>query len=89
MPLYQIYLSKQAGKYITNMNKKQANNLIQQIKDLKNHPFYKQHHDIAKLKGRKNYYRIRIGDIRIIYKIIQENKEIYIEKIDQREKVYK
>lgn len=47
------------------------------------------HYDIAKLKGRKSYYRIRVGDLRIIFNVFEEEKEIYIEKIDYRSKIYK
>ncbi len=89
MPVYQVLLSKQAEKFIKNLNKKQARGIIQDITDLKNHPFYTIKHDIAKLKGRKNYYRIRVGTLRVIYKILEEEKEIYVEKIDSRGKIYK
>ena len=89
MPVYQIFLSRQAEKLIKNQNKEQAKRIIQTVTDLKNHPFYTIRHDTAKLKGRKDYYRIRVGALRIIYKIFEEEKEIYIEKIDTRGKVYK
>jgi mRNA interferase RelE/StbE len=89
LPAYQIYLSRQAEKYIKELDKKQGKRIIQTITDLKNHPFYTIRHDTAKLKGRKDYYRIRVGALRIIYKIFEEEKEIYIEKIDTRGKVYK
>ena len=46
-------------------------------------------HDLAKLKGRKGYYRIRIGDLRVIFRVFEKEKEIYIEKIDHRGKIYK
>ncbi len=86
---YQVFLSRQAEKFITNLDKKLAKRIIQEIRDLQNYPFYTRRHDIARLKGRKNYFRIRIGNLRIVYKIFEKEKEIYVEKINHRGKIYK
>jgi mRNA-degrading endonuclease RelE of RelBE toxin-antitoxin system len=51
-------------------------------------PFFTAPHDLAKLKGRKGYYRIRIGELRIIFKVDKEPKKIYIEEIGYRKKIY-
>ncbi len=89
MPGYQVFLSRQAEKFIQNLDKKQAKRIFQEIRDLQNHPFYTRRHDIARLQGRKNYFRIRIGNLRIVYKIFEKEKEIYVEKINRRGKIYK
>jgi len=89
MPGYHLLLSRQAHRYITSLSKQKAKRITQEIGDLRNYPFFIMHHDIAKLKGRKNYYRIRVGDLRIIFRVFEEEKEIYIEKIDHRSKIYK
>lgn len=89
MPGYQVFLSRQADRFIRDIDKKQAKRIIQEIRDLQNHPFYTRRHDISRLKGRKNYFRIRIGNLRIVYKIFEKEKEIYVEKIDRRGKIYK
>ena len=45
--------------------------------------------NIKKLKGHNNIFRVRRGDIRIIYRL-DENQEIYILTIDRRnEDTYK
>jgi mRNA interferase RelE/StbE len=89
MPNYRLLLSKQAYRFITSLNKQLASRVTQDIGDLRNFPFFTIPHDLAKLKGKKGYYRIRIGDLRIIFKVIEKEKEIYIEKVDRREKIYK
>jgi mRNA interferase RelE/StbE len=89
MPGYYLLLSRQAHRYITGLSKQKAKRITQEIGDLRYYPFFTMHHDIAKLKGRKNYYRIRVGDLRIIFRVFEEEKEIYIEKIDHRSKIYK
>ncbi len=46
--------------------------------------------DLRKLVGNwKGYYRIRIGQIRVIFKVFKEDREIYVEKIDFRGSIYK
>ena len=45
--------------------------------------------DIKKLKGRNDIFRVRKGELRIIYRL-SENKEIYIMAVERRsEKTYK
>ncbi len=45
-------------------------------------------HDLAKLEGRKNTYRIRLGDLRIIYQL-QERDTLLIMRVAPRGKAYK
>jgi len=46
--------------------------------------------NLKKLVGNwKGYYRIRIGKIRVIFDVSKENREIFVEKVDHRGKVYK
>ena len=78
-----------AHRFITGLNRRRARRVTQEIGDLRNYPFFAMPHDLAKLKGRKGYYRIRIGDLRVIFRVFEEEKEIYIEKIDHRGKIYK
>ncbi len=44
--------------------------------------------DIKRLKG-YDLYRMRVGNIRIIYSIMEEIKVINIENIDNRGDIYK
>jgi len=46
--------------------------------------------DLKKLVGDwAGYYRLRKGDIRIIFAINKQEKALYVEKVDLRGKVYK
>ena len=46
--------------------------------------------NLKKLVGNwEGYYRIRIGKMRLIFKVHKENKEIFVEKVDYRGDVYK
>lgn len=46
--------------------------------------------DLRKLTGDwEGYYRIRIGNIRIIFDISKESRVIFVKKVDHRGDVYK
>ncbi|MBC2698089.1 MAG: type II toxin-antitoxin system RelE/ParE family toxin [ANME-2 cluster archaeon] len=40
------------------------------------------------MKGEKDVYRIRIGDFRVLYRIIPEDDIILFFKLDKRSRVY-
>lgn len=88
MSRYQVILSSRADKFISELDEKLRHRMIEEISDLENFPFFTKPHDIAKLKGRKGYYRIRIGKLRTIFKVNKDQRTIYIQKIGYRKKVY-
>jgi mRNA interferase RelE/StbE len=88
MTRYRVLLSKKADKFLGEVSRELGLKVIKEISDLQNFPFLIIHHDLAKLKGRENYYRIRVGDVRVIFRIDKSSKTIYIEKIGYREAVY-
>lgn len=45
-------------------------------------------HDVKKLQGYKNTYRLRVGDIRVVYTIDENTKELTIIDIDFRGNIY-
>jgi len=77
---YKVIVSSRADKFISELNEKPRHKTIEQISDLENFPFFTKPHDIAKLKGRKGYCRIRIGKLRTIFKVNKDQRTIYIEK---------
>ena len=44
--------------------------------------------DVAKIKGAKDTFRVRIGDIRIIYSVYWKDKHVYVLIVDWRERSY-
>jgi mRNA interferase RelE/StbE len=58
------------------------------ILTLKENPLPYLKFDLVKMKGYENIYRVRIGKIRIIYKIDFKNRIIEILDIDYRERIY-
>lgn len=79
---YVIRFEKAAEKFLRKQTPKIQQNLMKTIYRLPDGT------DIKRLKG-YNLYRIRVGNIRIIYSIKEEIRVINIENIDNRGDVYK
>ena len=60
--------------------------IFEHIEALSSDPFP---HESRKLTGAEHFYRILVGDYRIIYEVIQEDKEITIVYIRHRSSAYK
>jgi mRNA interferase RelE/StbE len=72
--------SKQAENYLNKQSKKQSQRIKQAITKLPSG-------DVKKLKGIENAYRLRVGDVRILFE--RNNNSVYVVKIDNRGDVYK
>ncbi len=79
---YVIRFEKAAEKFLRKQTPKTQQNLMKTIYRLPDGT------DIKRLKG-YDLYRIRVGNIRIIYSITEEIRVINIENIDNRGDVYK
>jgi mRNA interferase RelE/StbE len=75
---------KAIKKIEDNQLKSDIANAIRNVESAEN---LKQIHQLKKLKGYKQYYRIRIGDYRIGIKL--EAETIYFVDIDHRRNIYR
>ena len=84
---YEVLIPKKVDKFINSLqNSVSIKKRLVLLKEFKSNQ--KLNLDIKSMKGEwKNYYRLRIGDLRFIFKII-DNKIIFIEEADYRGKVY-
>ncbi|MFQ6055193.1 MAG: type II toxin-antitoxin system RelE/ParE family toxin, partial [Methanosarcinales archaeon] len=62
--------------------------LIEMLDILESNPLPFKKYDLKKLKGYQDTYRIRIGDLRIVYEINFTKKHIVIHFIGTRSKAY-
>ena len=72
-------------KFLSKLEKVSKERIFKRIKELCEDPFPS---DVKKLKGEKDVYRIRIGDFRVLYRIISEDDVILIFRVDKRSRVY-
>ncbi len=83
--MYQIVLSRVAEKDLDKVNKKDKPRIFAALFDLRKDP-----HLGKKLKGKfRDYYSLRIGIYRIIYKIYKSKLNILIIRIGPRQGSYK
>ena len=84
-----IFLSRQADKFLSTQKKDIQERINVLLTKLTEDAFPTSDYDIKKLQGLKHTFRIRLGDIGLIYEFIKEDQEINILKIDFRGSVYK
>lgn len=84
---YKIYYSSSSEKYLLRLPKSKTDSILKRIKYIALDPF-KQDNNIVNLAGTISSFRLRIGDIRVIYHLNTKNKTIYIVKIAPRGSVY-
>lgn len=83
MTLYKIEFEKAALKFLQKQDKPTRTRLIKAISELPNGT------DIKRLQGYDNLYRMRVGNIRVLFSIKEELRIINVENIDNRGDVYK
>ena len=84
---FEIILSKQAVKYYQRLPLNIARRLDRAFLKLELNPL--SGGDIRPLSGRLSGYRLRIGDLRVIYQIDKENRLVFISAILPRGDIYK
>ena len=84
MPKYKIQIKKSVQKDISCFDKKTNQRLIKTIQKLQRNPYT----NTKKIIG-KEFYRIRVGNYRIVYEIKKTDFEIIVYKIGHRKNIYK
>ena len=82
-----IVIHRKAVKSIEKLNEKEKTKIKHTISSLRAFPLIR--HNIVKLKGFENAYRIRVGRLRIIFRFFEKERLILIEDIVPRKKAYR
>lgn len=89
---YKIVITESAAKELKRIPAKMQDRIFEKIEDLVEEP---KPHGHKKLKNfdmlgsdQDDYYRIRVGDYRVIYTIENEQITIFVMKIAHRKDVY-
>jgi mRNA interferase RelE/StbE len=86
--MYEIELSKKAAKFYQKADAAIVRRLNAAFDRLTEEPLH--HHSIKPLVGElQGSYRMRVGDIRIVYSIDESAKTVFVEVIGFRGDVYK
>jgi len=86
--MFKVEAKKRTLKALKKLSEERKDKIKEAITVLKNDPVPFRKFDVAKLKGYENLYRIRIGNLRIVYEVNWDRKRILIHFIGPREKAY-
>ena len=86
--MFAIKIKRQALKTLARIDRNQKQKIKPVLLLLKDDPLPFKKTDVRKLKGCDNTYRIRIGNIRIVYEILWNDKTILIHYAGLRKKAY-
>lgn len=84
--MYEIELSHKAAKQFHSVSVDLQRRLKTRIDALATDPWPR---EALKLQGAKDVYRMRVGDYRIVYQVLEELETIVIARIAHRRDVYR
>ena len=86
--MYKAQPHKRAAKYYKSLDDKTARRINRAVEEIMRNPREGQH--IKKLTGKyEGKYRYEVGGLRIIYRILEDEKVVLIEAIGPRGDIYK
>jgi len=86
MNRYQIEIKTSAKKELARLPRQIAEKVVERIKWLADNP---RPDGCKKLRGKDSVYRIRVGDYRVVYSIVDQYLIIEVIRIRHRREVYK
>ncbi len=81
--MYKLIIRPTAEKHFAKLPHKLQERILESLKKLENNPF-QAGLDIKKLIGTQKSYRLRVGELRVIYVLYSDSKEIFVTDIDFR-----
>lgn len=88
--MWKIDLSKQANKFIEKENIEEDKILFLIQKFINYSKGLDENVDVRKIKGKwKGYHRVKIGKVRMILKTDFKERQILVDRIDYRGRVYR
>ena len=86
MASYQIEWKNSAYKELQKLPRQMIPKIISAVGDLSDNPYPQ---GVKKLVGSEHSYRIRFGDYRVVYEVIENKLIIEIVRVRHRKDVYK
>ena len=86
--MFAVNIKRKSLKKLEKLDKKQKQRIAAIILILKKDPIPFRKADVCKLRGYENTYRIRIGEMRIVYQVSWNERTVLIHYIGPRERAY-
>ncbi len=87
--LFKVKIKRKAARTLECLPKDCRLRILEVLDKLKTNPVPYSEYDIKKLKGFEDAFRVRIGDIRIVYTIDWSSRIITVHFIGPRGRAYK
>jgi len=87
--MFSITIKRKALRKLTKLDEKRRKTIKEIVSILKVDPIPFRKTDVGKLKGYDSIYRIRVGDLRVVYEVLWARRTIVIHYIGPREKAYR
>lgn len=84
--MHDVYLERAAERDLRRLSKEDFNRIILHVKALTENPRPK---GCRKLTGSTSDWRIRVGDLRIIYEIDEKAKTVRVMRVRHRREAYR
>ena len=83
---YQVEIKRSAAKEIAALPKRDRRRVVSAIEALADDP---RPEDARKLTNIENAYRIRVGDCRVVYQIVDNILTVFVVRVGYRKDVYR
>jgi len=87
--VFNVKVKHRAFKALERLPRDYRLRVLEVLDELSTNPIPFKRYDLKKLKGYEDTFRIRIGEIRIIYTIDWNSRNIVVHYIGPRERAYK
>ena len=84
--MYRVELSSRAFKSLKRLEPAIRRRVIEKLASLREEPIPR---GAVKLRGEKDAYRLRVGDYRILYKVLWDEGVVLVFKIEHRRRAYR
>ena len=85
--MYKVFFTRKSEKELNKLSHQDAKNVVQKLLKL-TYPF-PDNFDIQYMSGFENYFRLRVGTVRVLIELDKYKKKIWIRKIKYRGAAYK
>lgn len=86
METYEIEITSSAAQAIIKLPRREQPRVARRIDSLADEP---RPHNVEKLSGIRNAYRIRVGDYRIVYTVDDTIRVVSVKRVGHRREVYR
>lgn len=86
--MFDLKIRRKALRYIKRLDQNRKNVIKATLLLLKTDPVPVRKRDVSKLRGYESIYRIRIGNLRIVYQVLWSERKIIVIFIGPRGKAY-